>query len=159
MLERPSSYQLNQVFSGRLEHSISTALTFCRQELELVSKFDDIFYLTTRVQFTNLLGTKLSYVLFMCNLILESIAVDTNSGSVSINYPAASSSSSSGSSSSNNEEEYNLGFYYTFPHISLEGLTKEYINVISFLLVSAYVIMFVLSLLNLWPSTERVSGK
>lgn len=95
----------------------------------------------------------------MCNVILESIEVDTNSGSVSINYPAASSSSSSDSSSSNNEEEYNLGFYYTFPHISLEVLTKEYINVISFLLVSAYVIMFVLSLLNLWPSTERVSGK
>ena len=92
----------------------------------------------------------------MYNIISEAIEIDTDPGLVSIHYPAAPSSLSS---SVNNVEEYNPGFFDNLPHIRLDGLTKEYINIISFVLVSTYVIMFLLSLLNLWPLTERLSGK
>ena len=84
------------------------------------------------------------------------MTVDTNAGSVSINYPAPASTSSS--SSSNNGGSYSPGFFDTLPHIRLEGLTKDYIYGISLLILLAYTISFFLSLLNLWPSTERISG-
>ena len=102
------------------------------------------------------IGTALSHVTFIYNIILEAIEIDTHSGLVSIHNPAASTSSSS---SANNGEEYNPGLFDNFPHIRLDGLTKEYIDIMAFFLVSAYVIMFLLSMLNLGPSTGRISGK
>ena len=92
----------------------------------------------------------------MYNIILEAIEIDIDSSLVSIHYPAASTSSSS---CANNGEEYEPGLFDNFPHFRLDGLTKEYVDIISFLLVSAYVIMFLLSMLNLWPSTGRILGK
>ena len=96
-------------------------------------------------------------IFFLSKFALESIEVDTSAGSVSINYPAASSSSS-GSSSSNTGEPYNPGLFDTLPHIRLEGLTEGVVYAMSFFLLLAYIIVFISYLLNLWPSTDRVSG-
>ena len=103
------------------------------------------------------LNRKILSLIVLSKLALESIEVDTSAGSVSINFPAASSSSS-GSSSSNTGEAYNPGLFDTLPHIRLEGLTEGVVYAMSFFLLSAYIIVFVLYLLNLWPSTDRVSG-
>ena len=90
------------------------------------------------------------------NFLLESVAVDTNAASVAINYPASASTSSS--SSSSNGGSYNPGIFDTLPHIRLEGLTVDYIYGISLFLLLAYTVSFFLSLFNLFPSTERISG-
>ena len=78
-----------------------------------------------RLKYKILIGTALSHVTFIYHIILEAIEIDTDSGLVSIHNPAASTSSSS---STNNGEEYNPGIFDNFPHITLDVLTKEYID-------------------------------
>ena len=87
--------------------------------------------------------------LFFCSI--ETISSNPSTGAVSINFPAYIQPSPGGS--------YNPGFFDTLPHIRLEGLTADYINVIILLLLLTYVGSIFLPALNLGPLVSQFTGE
>jgi len=80
----------------------------------------------------------------------KTITTSSNTGgTISFNYPA-SSPSYSGS--------YTPGFFDTLPHIRLEGLTADYLNVIIVLLIISYIASIFLPLLGLGPIFSQLTA-
>jgi len=80
----------------------------------------------------------------------KTISSNPSTGAVSINFPAYIQPSPGGS--------YNPGFFDTLPHIRLEGLTADYINVIILLLLLTYVGSIFLPALNLGPLVSQFTA-
>jgi hypothetical protein len=80
----------------------------------------------------------------------KTITSNPSTGSVSLNFPAYIQPSPGGS--------YNPGLFDTLPHIRLEGLTADYINVIILLLLLTYVGSIFLPALNLGPLVSQFTA-
>lgn len=80
----------------------------------------------------------------------ETITSNPSTGAVSVNFPSYIPQSSGGS--------YTPGFFDTLPYIRLEGLTADYINVVTILLILTYVASIFLPLLNLGPLVSQLTG-
>lgn len=101
-----------------------------------------------KISFILILFDALTFILFY---LTETITSNPSTGSVSLNFPAYIQPSPGGS--------YNPGLFDTLPHIRLEGLTADYINVIILLLLLTYVGSIFLPALNLGPLVSQFTGK
>ena len=83
--------------------------------------------------------------------VLETVTSNSNTGTISFNYPTSRPTDNGGS--------YTPGFFDTLPHIRLEGLTADYLNVIIVLLIISYIASYILPMLGLGTLFTQLWGK
>ena len=152
--EIQSSLQLDLIYLGHSVLLILTVSIFCRQEPVSVYIYDKASSLM-RHHFTE----PLNYIHVMCiSLFSETVTPITYAGSVSgvaaVNVPVTISQPAIFTGA------HKVGFFDTLPYIRLEGVTVDFIYTVILLMMAAYAIGMLISLVNQTPFLmNRISGK
>ena len=152
--EIQSSLQLDLIYSGHSVLLILTVSIFCRQEQVSVYIYKKARSLMPR-HFTE----PLDYIPVRCysHLFSETVTPITYAGSVSgvaaVNVPVSISQPAIFTGA------HKVGFFDTLPYIRLEGVTVDFIYTVILLMMAAYAIGMLISLVNQTPFLmNRISG-
>ena len=152
--EIQSSLQLDLICSGHSVLLILTVSIFCRQEQVSVYIYDK-----ARSLMSHHFLMPLGYIPVRCtsHFFLETVTPITYAGSVSgvaaVNVPVTISRPAVFTGA------HKVGFFDTLPYIRLEGVSVDFIYTVILLLMAAYAISMLITLVNQTPFLmNRISG-
>ena len=150
--EIQSSLQLDLIYSGHSVLLILTVSIFCRQEQVSVYIYDKAYSLIPHHFLIDYIPVRIN-----ANFFSETVTPITYAGSVSgvaaVNVPVTISQPAIFTGA------HKVGFFDTLPYIRLEGVTVDFIYTVILLMMAAYAIGMLISLVNQTPFLmNRISG-